>query len=311
MNIGMRLQRTASGLKDFQITEIGERLMEYLILIGIILLIPLQSVMIKQNDKRGAKNAGLWFTAATAFFAMVVFIVAEGTSFSFSWNFVPYSVGFALSYGVTFICNILALSSGPMSLTLLLQSYSLLLPAFYGILFLDEEIGVTLIIGIALLALCLFLTYFEKKGESERISVRWLIFALLAFLGNGMCSVIQKMHTTSLGDKYSNEFMIVALALITVSFACIALFRQRREFKPFIRRGWYFGALCGLFNGGVNMGVIMLSSMMPASLQFPMISGGSILATALFSVFLYKEKLTVRQWCGFGVGILSVILLNL
>ncbi len=285
--------------------------MSYLILVAVILGIPLQSVMIKQNDKRGDSGASLWFTAVTAICAMAVFIVAEGMSFTFSRDFIPYSVGFAISYGLTFICNIAALASGPMSLTLLLQSYSLLIPAFYGIVFLNEEVRPMLIIGIALLALCLFLTYFEKKGKGEKITLRWLIFALLAFFGNGMCSVIQKMHTTTLGDKYSNEFMIVALSLIAVGFAVAALIKQRQSFKPFMRRGWYFGALCGLFNGGVNMGVIMLSSMMAASLQFPMISGGSILASALFSVLLYKEKLTVRQWCGFGVGVLSVVFLNL
>ncbi len=285
--------------------------MTYLILVGVILGIPLQSVMIKQNQRKGAKNAGLLFTAFTSLFAMLTFVAINGKGFDFSAKFLPYSIGFAISYGTSFICNILALSCGPMSLTLLMQSYSLLLPTFYGVLFLNEGVGVTFWIGVALLALCLFLTYFDKKSIGKKITVKWVIFATLAFLGNGMCSVVQKMQTVALGNIYQNEFMIIALALIAVGFFVAGTIKEKAELSAFFKKGWYFGAFCGLFNGGVNFGVLILSGKMPASLQFPIISAGSILATALFSVLLYREKLTVRQWIGFGVGVLSVVCLNL
>ncbi len=282
----------------------------YLILAGVIVGIPLQSVMIKQNEKKGTR-AELLFTAFTSLFAMLIFIFIEGRAFSFSKSFLPYSIGFAVSYATSFVCNISALSCGPMSLTLLMQSYSLLLPTFYGVLFLDEGVGVSFWIGILLLGICLFLTYFDKKGMKEKITVKWVIFATLAFLGNGMCSVVQKMQTGALGSTYQNEFMIVAFAMITVGFTVAGLIKERPVLLPFLKRGWMYGALCGLFNGGVNLGVLILSGRMPASLQFPLISAGSILATALFSVLLYKERLTLRQWIGFAVGIFAVVCLNL
>ncbi len=283
----------------------------YLVLLGIICGIPLQSVMIKQNQKRGAKGSVFLFAAATALFAMLCFALIEGNAFVFSKDFVPYSFGFALAYGICFCFEISALSCGPMSLTLLIQSYSLLLPTFYGILFLNETAGATFWIGIALLALCLFLTYFDKNGIGEKISLKWGIYVTLAFLGNGMCSVIQKMQTTEQGTAYQNEFMILALAMITVCFAAVGLVREKKELSPFLKRGWYWGALCGIFNGGVNFGVLILADQMPASVQFPLISAGSIIAAALFSQFLYKEHLTPRQWVGFCVGILSVVCLNI
>ncbi len=283
----------------------------YLILLGIIVAIPLQSVMIKQNQKRGAKDAGTLFAGVSSLFAMLMFVIIEGGSFSFSWDFVPYSLGFAAAYGVCFVFDILALATGPMSMTLLIQAYSLLLPTFYGVLFLNEGIGLTFWIGILLLALCLFLTYFEKNGNGEKVTLKWLIFVSLAFLGNGMCSVVQRMQTEKLGEVYQNEFMIIALAVIVIAFLGFGLIKERGELPVFAKHGWYFGALYGILNGGVNFGVMVLSTKMPASIQFPLISAGSILASALFSVLLYKERLSIRQWIGFGVGILSVICLNL
>ncbi len=284
----------------------------YLILLAIIIAIPLQSVMIKQNQKRGAENAGLLFAACSALFALLTFVAIEGKSFKFSTEFLPYSVGFAVAYAVCFIFEILALTNGPMSLTLLMQAYSLLIPTFYGVLFLNENIGATFWIGVVLLALCLFLTYFEKNSTGEKITVKWLVFSLLAFLGNGMCSVVQKMQTVALGETYQNEFMVIALAMIVIGFGAFGVVKEKKEIPVFLKRGWYFGALYGLLNGGVvNFGVMVLSGRMPASLQFPLISAGSILASAIFSIILYKERLSKRQWIGFVVGILSVICLNL
>ncbi len=283
----------------------------YLILLGVIFGIPLQSVMIKQEQRRVSGKSDLLFSGFTALFAMLLFLVINRGAFRFSMEFLPYSIGFAVAYAAAFICNVLALSCGPMSLTLLLQSYSLLLPTFYGVLFLNEGVGITFWLGVALLALCLFLTYFDRSGMGERITFKWLILALLAFLGNGMCSTVQKMQTVALGGEYQNEFMILALAVIALGTLACGLWRERNVLPAFLRRGWYFGALCGLFNGGSNFGVMLLSHQMPASLQYPLISAGSILVTALFSVLLYRERLTLRQWIGFGVGILSVVCLNL
>jgi len=70
-------------------------------------------------------------------------------------------------------------------------------------------------------------------------------------------------------------------------------------------------ALCGLANGIVNLFTMILSNTMPASVMFPLISGGGIILSTIVSIVLYKEKLNTYQFIGLLMGIASVVFLNL
>lgn len=69
--------------------------------------------------------------------------------------------------------------------------------------------------------------------------------------------------------------------------------------------------MCGAANGLVNLFVIILSGRMPVSVMFPVISAGGIVAAALVSVFLYKEKLSLYQKIGMFLGTLAIVALNI
>ena len=45
--------------------------------------------------------------------------------------------------------------------------------------------------------------------------LKWIIYSLLAFLGNGFCSVIQKIQQMNFDGLYKSEFMIVTLLLLS------------------------------------------------------------------------------------------------
>ena len=60
-----------------------------------------------------------------------------------------------------------------------------------------------------------------------------------------------------------------------------------------------------------EMFVMIMLGLMPASVVFPLISGGSIVLTYVVSRVFYNEKLSRRQMVGFIFGILSIVLLNL
>jgi multidrug transporter EmrE-like cation transporter len=69
--------------------------------------------------------------------------------------------------------------------------------------------------------------------------------------------------------------------------------------------------LCGLANGLVNLFVMIASTIIPNSVMFPLISAGGIVLTWIISVFLYKEKLSMKQNIGLVLGIVSIVFLNL
>lgn len=280
--------------------------MKYLLLVCVIIFIPLQSVVKKPyTDKTKGKGA-YTFTAMLSLTAFVFFLV---TGKGFVWNtaYLPYSIGFAVSYIFAGVFTVLAISEGSVSLTTLVLKYSLVLPTLYGII-LGEPISVFLILGISLLLISMFLI--NKPVKGERFSIKWLIFALLALLGNGMCTITQKMHQQVHNNEFKNEFMLVALSVSFIVSMFLAVLNERRFIKSYIKVGIIPALLCGLMNGAVNLFVMILNNLIPASVMFPLISAGGIMVVYILSKIFYKEKLSKLQFIGLIVGIISVVFLS-
>lgn len=90
------------------------------------------------------------------------------------------------------------------------------------------------------------------------------------------------------------------------------IIRERKTMASNIKKALPLYAVCGLANGLVNVLVIFLSSgRLPTSILFPFVSAGSIIATFVISIYVFKEKLSKTQWIGFGFGIVSIVFLNL
>lgn len=159
-----------------------------------------------------------------------------------------------------------------------------------------------------LLVISLFLT--NKSDEKTKISLKWIICVFLSFFGNGMCTVVQKMQQIASNGAYKNEFMIVALAIVTVVMLIMSILKERTEIKFFAKVGWHGAIICGALNGMVNLFVMILSGKMPVSLMFPLISAGGLIVTYIVSRFFYKEELTKIQFIGFIFGLTAVVFLN-
>ena len=289
--------------------------MGVLYLITIIFGISIQSVLKKGYS---IKNKGLGvftFSTVSVMTACLFFIVKSGFKFNFAPEILPYAFGFAAAYCSATIFGFLAILSGPLSLTSLATSYSLLIPTFWGIIFDKDPTSVWLYVGLVLLAASLvFINLKDKKptAESEtKITLRWAIFAILALVTNGACSTIQPAQTEKFGGAYDSVFMVIALAIVTLFLFCFILFKERGEIIPSVKCGAHLMVLCGLANGLVNLFVMIASTIIPNSVMFPLISAGGIVLTWIISVFLYKEKLSMKQNIGLVLGIVSIVFLNL
>ena len=250
------------------------------------------------------------FSASSALFAALFFVISSGGRLSFNPWVLLYSLFFAIAYSVSIVGLFLAIKTGPLSLTALITSYSLLIPTFYGLIALKEPIKWTLTVGLILLFASLTLINLKKGGKEKKINGKWIIFILLAFLGNGACSVIQKMQQASFAGEYKSEFMIFALITVFTSLAAVALFAERSKIKKSLS-GWIWFIIWGFANGTVNLIVMILTGRMNVSVMFPVISGGEVVLTFIISRFFYKEKLTRIQDAGFVLGVLAVIMLNI
>lgn len=276
----------------------------------IIMGITMQNVVRKKYNEKTNDSGKYSFCAITALFALFFFAVCQSGFTTFPVSMAWYSFSFGISFAATNVFSILALLSGPMSLTALVLSCSLIIPTLYGILFLQEPVTSFFYIGLVLLLFSLALINC-KTEEGSRLSVKWLIYSFFMFFGNGMCSTIQKAQQLAFDGAFKNEFMILALLIAFGVMLAAVFIKERGEIRTSLKEGWTLAAACGIMNGIVNLLVMVLSVRMSVSLLFPLVSAGGIGFTFLISRFFYREKLTKQQYIGFAAGMVSVLFLNL
>jgi uncharacterized membrane protein len=104
--------------------------------------------------------------------------------------------------------------------------------------------------------------------------------------------------------------MFFAMLLCSVIFISVTLARTSfSEIKT--TKGKLFGVLSGLSNGMANFMTLTLAGFENASILFPIISAGTILAALLCGRIVFKEKLKVNHYVALAIGIVSIVLLKL
>ena len=294
--------------------------MHIILLIITIFSLSVQNVTKKAyNHKTGGSK--FIFPAVSCLVALLFFVVSSGFKFDFKAEIIPYALLFGISYGTATIFSFLSIQVGSLSLTSLITSYSLVIPTFYSIIFRGDDASLTLYLGIVALLISLLLMNLKIKskdekevraeGETVKISLKWIIFVTLAFVGNGICSTVANVQQLDFPGLYKNEFMIIALVIVVTTLFILSYFTEKDRIVTCVRKGHGLMIICGIANALANLFVLMLSGKINGSIMFPLISAGGIILTSLVSIFIYREKLSKLQYGALVLGIAAVVLLNL
>jgi len=217
-----------------------------------------------------------------------------------------YTIGLALVFGVftalSALYKMLSLSNGPMHITLLITTSSMIIPTMSGVFF-GEHFSIQKL--IAVLVLIFFIYISLGKTEDTKINKKWVIFCLLAFIFQGGIGVLQKIHQNSVYKDEANGFLLVA-------FICSLIYSRIRTKKSFKEVGFekkhiLLAIVCGVCTYAMNILNLKLSGLLPSQLFFPLVNGSAIVLSSLFSVLIFKEKITKKQLIGLIGGILSLI----
>ena len=195
-----------------------------------------------------------------------------------------------------------SLSCGPMHITLLITTSSMIIPTMSGVFF-GESFSVYKLILVFVLIFFIYLSL-EKKNSTE-INKKWLIFCALTFVLQGSIGVLQKIHQSSEHKDEIGGFLFVAFICSIV----YSHFRAKKGFKAlnFNRKLFIFAPICGLCTFLMNFLNLRLSGLLPSQIFFPVVNGSAIILSSVMSVIIFKEKLTKRQIMGLCGGILSLI----
>ena len=223
-----------------------------------------------------------------------------------SWYTLLIGILFGVITALSAVYKMLALSNGPMHITLLITTASMIIPTFSGVFF-GEGFSLPKFLVVGVLLFFIYLSLGKNEGGS--FSKRWFFYSAIAFVLQGTIGVLQKIHQSSVYKNETGGFLLIA-------FLCSLIFSRIRAKKPFselrfTKRLVFFAFLCGICTFGMNFINLRLSGLLPSQLFFPLINGSSIVISSLASLLLFKEKLTKRQLVGLVGGIVSLILICL
>ena len=164
----------------------------------------------------------------------------------------------------------------------------MLLPSLYGILFREEPLTAGKALAYLLLAIALALT-FERGGRSKGAA----FYYGGVFLMNGLSGVVSALHQGNPVEAVSSGSFLLLSRAVTAAL-CLAWFLVKYKKFPPLR-----GRECGSVTGNAlcstlgNLLVLIALLRVQASVQYPMITGGTMIFSTAIS-FLLKEKPRIR-----------------
>ncbi|MBS7262255.1 MAG: EamA family transporter [Eubacteriales bacterium] len=265
--------------------------MDYLMIFGATLLLAVNFVIGKLCQKEGGAslNRSLLNTILGGAFSIVIMFFINGCTFHFNWTAALLALGVALT-GMYNILGFRIMKKASLALyTFFLMTGGMIVPYVYGLIFLNEPFSVWRTIGLALIFFSLFLNGKDSFGKCG-----WQVLALCVgvFLLNGFVSVFSKAHQISPEAVTPAEFSMMGSAIRIVVCAAILPFThpssdepKRLPFKliPYV-------ALSALIGGISYLLQLISASTLPATVCYPILTGGSMIFTALAGALFFREK---------------------
>jgi len=292
--------------------------MDYIFLLLAVVCFAAQFAFTKLYEAALPQNfsASLVMLTVTGFIGFALFFAVNG----FQLEFTPTACLLALAQGLIMIpyytLGIRVLSLGSLAIySMFMMLGGMLVPFFFGLLFLDEPLTPGKALGTVLLTVCIILQALlpaaSKETGSRGQHRLFFLLCILIFFINGMTGVIAKAHAVSAAPVPEASFTALSCAITAVLSLLLLLFqKEKRSCVQAALRKKPLGILSALgaaaYTG--NFLLLLAAESIPASIQFPLISGGVIVLSAIVSARFFKETITPREWLCIGGAFLSTFL---
>ncbi|HNW98983.1 MAG TPA: EamA family transporter [Bacteroidales bacterium] len=239
------------------------------------------------------------------------FIMSDNVSIS-TVNIKPwflYSILTGISLIVVF--NIFGYSSqkAGIAITAVASKMSIVIPISIGILFYNDTISFFNAGGIIAALASFFLIL--QKNKSEKIKSIWIILLpILLFLGNGINDSLLKhsernyIHGETITFLAFSFFFSLVIGIIILSIQ-IASGKTKIKFKNILA-----GIILGLLNWGSTYYFLIGLGIFKNSFIFPVFNVSVVGISAITGYFIFREKLSSRNWIGIALALISIILIT-
>lgn len=291
--------------------------MYYLLMLAGVMILAVNFSFQKLYQKHVGSSVvkGLFFNALNGIETTVVFFFVHLGLFGIEgFNFSPFAIICASIMSIfCFLYVILGfkmMKKGPMTnYTLFLMSGGMIIPYLFGIIFLGEFQSLTgwqialRILGLVLVVLGVVVSNRTKEKSTNVKAI--ILLGSLIFLFNGLVSVASKVHQlpefTEIATATTGFVFIQGLAQAVLCSASLLVIgpKHKEELKAIPK----FKALGFSSGNAIGSGIyvviqLLCASKLPASVLFPMITGGTIIFSALAGRLAFREKIAKNTLTG-------------
>ena len=278
----------------------------YLILILAALLFAVQFLFNQQYRRLKGEglDATMTFSLYTSAISFVILFVLGGFRLHITWFSLLIAVLYAAVCLLSSYAGLKAFGTANLSVySIFMMLGGMLLPFAYGILFANEALSFAKALSILLICTAVGCSF--EKGAEGKHAYR---FYAAIFVLNGLVGVLSKIHLSVPAlavDSYS--FMAtIQLALLAMCLLYCFITRQgipKQSGKLYLCLSGY--AFC---NGIGNLFCQIALTALPASVQYPIITGGVMVFSTLIGL-VRREPIGGKTYLAAALACLSTILI--
>ena len=256
-----------------------------------------------QKSNGSELKTTLVFSAGTGAVVAAAMFAANGFSLSVTWFSLAVGSLIAINNIAYLFCSMKALGKVNLSVySVFAMLGGMFLPFVYGILFYEEGLSVGKVICCVLIGVSLFLNVQKGKQTGK-------VYYFFVFFLNGMMGVFAKFHQSFPDIAANSTDLLLLSGMVSFVISVIAMFAVKGKFKMPAQRSLLCIGGYGVVYGTANLLVLMSLIHLPASVQYPLITGGVIIVSTTIS-FLKKERLSVKNIAAVVLAFAAMIAVN-
>lgn len=280
--------------------------MYYFLVIAAVVLFSLQFLFnqrFEQSRGESLKSA-LEFSLYKSIIIVVIMLIISG----FKVEITPFSIVMSVIYAFSGIAmTVFSMKAFAVANLSVYSVFSMLggmlLPFILGVGFYNEKLTAFKIACCLLIIVSVLLNI--KKGKQDKKAI---IYYMAVFVLNGAAGVISKIHQSSaLPHSDSSGFMMLT-SLVTVAVCAVWLLIKYKHIPIIKGKELLFASGYGVFNGIGNLFLLISLVHLPASVQYPLVTGGVMLFSTLISA-IRKEKISVKEYIAAVVSFAASVLM--
>ena len=202
-----------------------------------------------------------------------------------------------------------AAERGSVSVCSLIYASSFVIQTVFSAVYSGEKCSALNICGILVMIAALTMVSLKDLGgkRGSRISIILAVISMIFASGVG---IVQKIFAHIYGGQGQTEFTFLAFLFMTL-FGVLMKFMicHKTKMDSLNKKFYKFACAMALCVAVVNKLNVILITVMPGVLYFPVYAAGTVLCSAICSRVIFKENLTRLQWAGIACGVTAIVMI--